>query len=339
MARIGVVIPVYKAEDCLDELYRRLVTSLEAITSDFELVFVEDCGGDKSWDGIKRLGARDPRVKGLQFSRNFGQHHGIAAGLDHCDGDWVVVMDCDLQDPPEAIPTLVGRALQGFDVVLARRLRRHESRMRQIQSMLFAWLFERLTGRNYDPRVGAFRLLSRRVVLANRRFREKTRLLGGAIDWLGFPTSTIDVEQAPRFAGESSYSLGKLLRLAIDGIIAYSDRPLRLSILSGMTIAAASLLFGLALIAYSLFGQKPVPGWTSVIVSIYFVGGLILANLGLIGAYIGKIFEETKDRPPYVIAATVGDFAASRYHFTETSADPHQLALVPSFEELRSVGG
>ena len=333
MAKIAVVIAVYKAEDCLDELYLRLVAALQPIAADFELIFVEDGGDDGSWDRIMALAGRDSRVKGLQFSRNFGQHCGIAAGLDHCDGDWVVVMDCDLQDPPEAIPLLLERAIQGFDVVLARRVYRTESWARQLVSVLFAALFERLTGRRYDPRVGAFRILSWRLVLAYRQFREKTRLLGGAIDWLGFPTSTVDVEQAPRLAGKSSYTFGKLVRLALDGIIAYSDRPLRLSIRLGVMISLVSLLLGIGLGLYAMFAA-PIPGWTSVIVSIYFLGGVIIANLGLLGAYVGKIFEETKDRPPYIIAAAIGDFATPRHQFTGPSNDRVKPAVVPVLQKL-----
>jgi polyisoprenyl-phosphate glycosyltransferase len=329
MSRLSVVVAVYRAEDCLEELYRRLVASLRSITEDFEVIFVEDCGGDGSWDRIIDLSRRDSRVKGLQFSRNFGQHYGIAAGIDHCEGDWVVVMDCDLQDPPEVIPLLLERALDGFDVVLARRVYRNETWLRQLMSVLFAELFERLTGRRYDYRVGAFRILSARVVAAYRQFNEKTRLLGGAIDWLGFPTSTIDIEQAERFSGKTGYSFGKLLRLALDGIIAYSDRPLRLSIRFGIVISLLSLVVGLSLVLYSVFGAKPVPGWTSVIVSIYFLGGLIVANLGLLGAYIGKIFEETKDRPPYIVAVAVGEFASPRHHYTGISQDPKKVVSPP----------
>jgi dolichol-phosphate mannosyltransferase len=330
MAKLAVVVPVFNAEACLDELYRRLIDSVSTVTDDFELIFIEDGGADNSWERIAMFARGDPRVKGLQFSRNFGQHYGIAAGLDHCDADWIVIMDCDLQDPPEAIPALLERALEGFDVVLARRLRRNEPWSRQFMSTLFARVFEGVTGRRYDPRVGAFRILSRRVVLAYRQFREKTRLLGGAIDWLGFPTSAIDVEQAPRFAGTSSYSFAKLLRLALDGIIAYSDRPLRLSIRLGIFTCALSLLLGLGLIVFSLVGNRPVPGWTTVIVSIYFIGGVIIINLGLIGAYIGKIFEETKDRPPYVIASVVGEFLSPRYQFTERSDDPREDTAAPA---------
>jgi len=321
MAHLAVVIPVYKGEDCLDELLRRLVGALSAITENFRIVLVEDNGGDGSWRMIEAYSQAEPRICGLHFSRNFGQHTAIAAGLDHCDSEWVVVMDCDLQDAPEEIERLYRKALEGFDVVLARRIRRNEGRGRQFLAVAFGWLFERLTGRNYDPRVGAFRILSRRVVLAYRQFHEQTRLLGGAIDWLGFPTSSIDVEQLPRFAGESTYRFGKLLRLALDGIIAYSDRPLRLSIKAGLAIAAMSLLLGVGLVFKALFGTKPVEGWTSVIVSIYFIGGLIIANLGLVGAYIGKIYEESKGRPPYVIADAVGTFLNRQYHFTKPSDD------------------
>ena len=316
MATISVVIPVYNAESCIGELYDRLVRSLELVTNDFELLFVEDCSPDQSWDRIRELAARDKRIKGLKFSRNFGQHHSIAAGLDHCDAEWVVIIDCDLQDPPEAIPQLLAKARDVYDVVLARRSEGAGNWLRQLMTRAFAGVFETLTGRHYDHRVGAFRLLSRRVVLAYRQFTEKTRLLGPAIDWLGFPTVHVDVARSPRYAGESAYSIAKLIGLAADGIMAYSDRPLRMCVKLGMIISVTSLLVGLALIIYTFVGGHPVPGWTSVIVSIYFLSGLIIAIVGMCGMYIAKIFEETKNRPHYIVQDRIGDFPARRYHFT-----------------------
>jgi len=175
---ISVVVPVYKAENCLDELYHRLVTALEPITSDFEIILVEDCGGDNSWQVIEQLATKDKRVRGIQFSRNFGQHYGITAGIDHCQGNWVVVMDCDLQDRPEEIPRLYAKALEGYDIVLARRIARQDPLLKRITSLLFYKLFSYLADIEYDGASGNFRIMSRKVVESFRRMSEQLRFFG-----------------------------------------------------------------------------------------------------------------------------------------------------------------
>lgn len=301
MPLISVIIPVYKAEDCLRELYRRLVPALEQVSTDFEVIMVEDCGGDRSWDIICELAAKDSRVKGLQFSRNFGQHYGITAGLDHCSGDWAVVMDCDLQDAPETIPELYAKAQEGFDVVLVRRVMRKDSMKKALSSQLFYRLFAWLADMDYDPAVGNFRIISRKVVEGCRSMRENLRFFGGMIDWLGFPTTKIDSEHSERHAGETSYTFARLLRLAGDTIIAYSDKPLRLSVRFGFAMAGLAFLAGLALLVYASIYKVPIMGWSSLIISLYFIGGIIIANLGIIGIYLGKSFDETKKRPLYVV--------------------------------------
>lgn len=301
MTHISVVIPVYKAEGCLHELYRRLKSSLEQITTDFECLLVEDCGGDRSWEMIEQLAREDPRIKGLQFSRNFGQHYGITAGLDYCCGKWVVIMDCDLQDAPEEIPRLYAKAQEGYDLVLARRTHRKDRAEKKLSSVLFYRLFNYLTGMDYDPAVGNFRIMSAKVVKNCRNMRENLRFLPGMVDWMGFPAAKIDVEHGSRFAGESTYTFRKLISLATDTIIAYSDKPLRMSIKLGFTIAALAFMIGIALFTYALLYNNPIMGWSSLIVSIYFLGGIIIANLGIIGIYLGKTFDETKKRPLYII--------------------------------------
>lgn len=302
MAHISVVIPVYKAEACLPELYRRLKAALETITMDFELVLVEDRGGDRSWQIISELAAQDSRVVGLQFSRNFGQHYGITAGLDVCDGDWVVVMDCDLQDLPEEIPQLYAKAQQGYDVVLARRGKRKDPLLKRLTSRAFYALFSYLAGIKYDAEVGNFRIISRKVVDTFRRMREKLRFFGGLVDWMGFPTASIDVQHAERYAGETTYTFAKLWRLAQETIVAYSDKPLRLSIRFGFTMSFFAFVYGLHIIYHALVHGSPVEGWSSLIASVYFLGGIIIAILGVMGIYLGKTFDETKKRPLYIIS-------------------------------------
>jgi glycosyltransferase involved in cell wall biosynthesis len=301
---ISVVIPVYKSEKTLTELYTLLRASLETISHDFEIVLVEDCGGDGSWSMIEALAKTDPRVRGIQFSRNFGQHYGITAGLDHCNGDWVVVMDCDLQDRPEEIPRLYTKALEGFDVVLAGRGVRNDPLIKRATSWMFYKVFSYLADINYDGDSGNFRIMSRKVVLNFRQMRERLRFFGGLIHWMGFKTTVIDVAHAPRLEGKSTYTFAKLWKLATETIIAYSDKPLRLAISLGFLMASFSFLYGSYILVRALLLSSAIQGWSSLIVSIYFIGGIIISILGIIGIYLGKTFDETKKRPLYIIDRT-----------------------------------
>lgn len=234
---LSVIIPVYQAENCLDELYVRLKATLQIISDDFEILMVEDCGGDNSWRVIQRLAEADPRVRGIQFSRNFGQHYGITAGLDNCRGDWVVVMDCDLQDRPEEILRLYEKAQEGYDVVLGLRGARRDPSLKRITSWLFYKIFSYLADIEYDGSSGNFRIMSRKVVIHFNQMREQLRFFGGLVQWMGFPTASIKVEHAERFEGKSSYTFGKLWKLAAETIIAYSDKPLRLAVRLGFIMA------------------------------------------------------------------------------------------------------
>lgn len=306
MSHISVVIPVYKAEECLRELYRRLKSSLEIITQNFEIILVEDCGGDDSWRIICELAKSDSRVKGLQFSRNFGQHYGITAGLDYCNADWVVVMDCDLQDRPEEIPRLYQKALEGSDVVLARRGKRKDTLFKRLSAWFFYKFYNYMSGMEYDSEVGNFRIISRRVVEHYRKMREQLRFFGGHVTWLGFPASSIEVQHDERFAGQSSYTFMKLLRLAGDTVIAYSDKPLRISVKLGFMISFLAFVYGTFVVTRALLDSAPVAGWSSMIASVYFLGGIVISILGVLGVYIGKVFDEVKKRPLYVVARTTG---------------------------------
>ena len=301
MPHISVVIPVYKAENCLHALYDRLVASLETITQDFEIILVEDCGGDRSWDIILELARSDPRVKGIQFSRNFGQHYGITAGLDYCDGNWVVVMDCDLQDRPEEIPRLYAKAQEGYDIVLAKRGKRKDPPLKQLSSWLFYKVFNYLTELKYDGEVGNFRIISRQVTQYFCLMRERLRFFGGLVDWMGFETAHVQISHDKRLEGKSTYTFAKLWKLATETIIDYSDKPLRLSIKLGFLISSLSFLYGIYIVIKVILYGSPVMGWSSLIVSLYFLGGIIIAILGIVGVYLGKTFDQTKQRPLYII--------------------------------------
>jgi glycosyltransferase involved in cell wall biosynthesis len=311
---ISVVIPVYKAETMLDELYRRLRAALETVSPHFEIVLVEDCGGDRSWEVIERLAAADPRVVGLQFSRNFGQHYGITAGMDQCRGDWVVVMDCDLQDQPEEIPRLYAKAQEGYDVVLALRGARQDPPLKRLTSWLFYRLFSYLADIRFDGDSGNFRIMSRQVVKNFNRMREQLRFFGGHVQWMGFPTTGIEVAHDERFDGQSTYTFAKLWKLAADTIIAYSDKPLRMAARLGLTMAAVAFGFGSFILGRALVHSSPIPGWASLIVSLYFIGGLIIGILGILGVYLGKTFDESKKRPLYIVRRATANAGALHEH-------------------------
>jgi len=298
---ISVVIPVYRGADCLDELYRRLRIALESITPSFEIVLVEDCGPDDSWAGIKRLATEDPRIRGLQFSRNFGQHYGISAGIHASRGDWLVVMDCDLQDRPEEIPHLYEKALEGYDVVLARRQFRQHGWLKRSTSRAFYATFRYLTDLPYDASVGNFRMISRQVADSFSEFREQLRFFGGIITWLGFRVASIDVQHDARFAGETTYSWRKLVNLAVQTVVAYSDKPLRIAIRLGFALAGIAVLAGGYIFIMALFRGYRVSGWASVMVSVYFLSGIIIGFMGVLGLYLGRVFDEVKRRPLYVV--------------------------------------
>jgi glycosyltransferase involved in cell wall biosynthesis len=323
MAHISIVIPVYKAEDCLQVLYDRLRASLEIINSDFEIILVEDCGGDRSWEIICELAKSDPRVKGIQFSRNFGQHYGITAGLDHCDGDWVVVMDCDLQDRPEEIPRLYEKAQEGYDVVLARRGKRKDPLLKRLKSSLFYKVFNYFTELEYDSEVGNFRIISRRVAENFRLMREQLRFFGGIVDWMGFTTASVNVSHEERFAGQSTYTFSKLWKLASETIIAYSDKPLRICIRLGFLLSTFAFAYGVVILLRALIYGSPVTGWNSLIISLYFLGGIIISILGILGIYLGKTFDETKKRPLYLVRNST--FRDYHHSFTNSIHTPTSI--------------
>jgi glycosyltransferase involved in cell wall biosynthesis len=303
---VSVVIPVYRAEDCLEELYARLTASLQTISQNYEILLIEDGGGDRSWAIIQALAARDHRVRGVQLSRNFGQHYAITAGLDRARGQWTVVMDCDLQDPPEGIPLLYRKAQEGFDIVLALRGERSDPAMKRAVAWIFYRAFSYLTDVPFDGRIRNFRIMSRKVVLAVRQLREQLRFFAALVGWSGFRTATIEVRHDARAHGRTTYTYAKLLKLGVDTIVAYSDKPLRLVIRFGFAVALLAMLAGVWYLGKVIFFGSPVLGWSTLIVSLYFLSGLILITLGLNGLYLGKVFNETKKRPLYLISETTG---------------------------------
>ena len=301
MMKISVVIPVYGCRACLEELHRRLVASLEAITPDYEIILVNDACPQNSWEVIKQIAMKDPHVKGLDLSRNFGQIRAITAGLHYAEGEWVVVMDCDLQDKPEEIAKLYRKAREGYDVVFARRAFRKDTFFKKLSSRFFYWIYGHFTAGDFDSSLCNFSI-SRRMVMDNyKRMGDQNRAFILFIKWMGFRQAVIEIDHAERASGRSSYTIRKQLRMALEIITTQSNKPLILSIKAGFTVSLLAFLYAVYLIVRYVFYHVSVAGWTSTIVSIYFVGGIILAQMGILGLYVGYVFDQSKGRPIFIV--------------------------------------
>lgn len=307
MTHISVVSPVYKAEDILPELVDRIMKSVKKITEDFEIILVEDGSPDKSWEKIERLAHKFLFVKGIKLSRNFGQHYAISAGLDHAIGDWVVVMDCDLQDQPEEIPKLYSEALKGYDIVFAKRQYRKDKILKKISSKLFSKILSYLTGAKFDESVANFGIYSRKLIDAVNSMRESIRIFPVMVWWVGLKSSQINVNHGKRKMGKSNYSFKMAMKLALDVILAYSDKPIMLLIKAGGLISILAFVYAIVILIIWLNGSIIVSGYTSLIISIWFLSGVIISTLGVIGLYVGKTFEGVKNRPIYIIEKKTND--------------------------------
>ena len=284
----------------MKHLYERLVAAVSECTSSFEIVFVDDRSPDDSWPTLLELAHHDTRVRLVRLSRNFGQHAAITAGLEHAHGAWIVVMDCDLQDPPEQIPILYHRALDGFDIVLARRIGSGNSFARRLASAAYFRVLNALLGTSFDAGFGNFSVISRKVRTEFLRVRDKDRHYLMILRWLGFRMTSIDLPRADRHAGTSAYSFGMLFRFAVDGLFFQTTTLLRWIVYAGFAISAlGTLLAGFFILNY--FAGNPYPGWTSLGVLLLLLSGFIIVSTGVTGLYVGKIFVQAKDRPLYVV--------------------------------------
>lgn len=274
---------------------------------DFEIILVDDYSPDRSWEKIEELSLIHPEIKGIKLSRNFGQHYAITAGLDQASGEWIVVMDCDLQDRPEEIPNLLQKAKEGFDVVLARRVNRNDAFLKRLFSKTFYLILSYLTGSKFDFSVANFGVYSQKTIREFSKMRENIRVFPIMINWMGFKTANVDVQHDARAEGKSSYTLRKLMNLALDIILAYSDKPIRITIKLGFFLSLFSFGFAVFTLTRYLSGSILVSGYTSIIIFISFFSGIIIMILGIIGLYVGKIFEGVKNRPLYIIDKTTDD--------------------------------
>ena len=303
---ISIVSPVYRAENTLEDLVKRIKLVVFGLFESVEIILVDDYSPDDSWLEIERLAAIHPEIKGVKLSRNFGQHYAITAGLDQADADWVIVMDCDLQDRPEEIPALYQKTLEGFDVVLARRVNRQDGFVKRLSSKIFYRTLAWLTGSKQDESIANFGIYHRKVIQEICGLRESIRYFPTMVKWVGFRQTTLDVTHAEREEGESNYNFKRLFNLALDIMLAYSDKPIRLTVKFGMLVAATGFVFALYTFYRYLHGDIIVAGYASLIISLWLLSGFLLITLGVVGLYVGKTFEGVKNRPIYIVEKRVG---------------------------------
>ncbi len=300
----SVVVPVYNEVESLPELYRRVRAVMDDLGEPWELVLVDDGSRDGSTDLIRQLRAQDPEhVRAVIFARNFGHQIAVTAGLDYARGQAVVVMDADLQDPPEVIPRLVEKWRQGYQVVYAvRQVREGETWFKRTTAALFYRLIRRITNVDIPLDTGDFRLMDRRVVEVLRRMRERHRFLRGMVAWVGFRQIGVPYKRAPRFAGETKYPLRKMLKFALDAITGFSYFPLQLATYMGF-VSAGLAIVAIPIVAVArMTGIQAFYGQASTLIAVLFLGGVQLISLGILGEYVGRIYDQIKGRPLYVVA-------------------------------------
>jgi len=301
---LSIISPVYRAENILAELIARIKAAMPVEV--FEIILVDDYSPDNSWPEIERLASIHPEIKGIKLSRNFGQHYAITAGLDAAKVEWIVVMDCDLQDRPEEIPNLLAKAQEGFDVVLARRVNRQDRFFKRMSSKLFYRTLAWLTGSKQDERIANFGVYHRKVIQEIIGMRESIRYFPTMVKWVGFRQTSLDVIHAERGDGASNYNFKKLFNLGLDIMLAYSDKPIRLTVKLGLIVAFTGFVFAIYTLYKYLHGDIIVAGYASLIVSLWMLTGFLLVTLGMVGLYVGKTFEGVKQRPIYIVEKRVG---------------------------------
>lgn len=300
---LSIVIPVYGAEEIVDELIEQLIQVIESITTEYEIILIDDCGPDNSWERIKLNCNLNSRIKGIKLSRNFGQHYAITAGIENAKGDYIVVMDCDLQDDPKYIPEMYRKIRTGYEIVFTFKTNRKHSFIKNITAVLYNFVFNYLSENKIiqsNKNVGAYSMISRKVADAFNTYNDYHRHYLLVLRWLGFKSFYLPIVHKERFSGKSSYTFSKLLKHAIDGITSQSDKLLKVFVNLGLVVSSLSFLSILVIIIlYFLNGF--MSGWASLIVVLLFSSGIIITGIGVLGIYLGKTFEQTKNRPKYII--------------------------------------
>jgi polyisoprenyl-phosphate glycosyltransferase len=298
---LSVVVPCFNEEKNIEVLYNELAPVLSALTEDYEIIFVDDGSRDDTFKIIRRISENDHNVEGISLSRNFGHQVAIMAGLQHCKGDIVVMMDADMQHPPEVITQLIEEYQKGFDIVNTRRIDAKDAGMfKKASSRFFYRLINFLSDVKIEPAAADFRLMTRKAVDAFLQLEEKDRFTRGLISWMGFKQSVVEYHASSRYAGKSKYTLSKMLRFGMDGITSFSSKPLRISFYAGLVIFFLGIVYAIYAIIENING-KTIQGWTSLLVTVLIIGGFQLLSLGIIGEYIARIFNQTKARPLYFI--------------------------------------
>lgn len=298
---LSVVVPLYNEQENIADLRRRLKKTMESLARPYEIIFVNDGSQDGTLETLKAIRAEDPRVKILDLARNFGHQAAVTAGLDHASGKAVVVMDADLQDPPEVIPEFVERWQQGYDVVYAIRRKRKENLPKRLAYALFYRLLRAASGTDLALDAGDFSLMDRRVVAVLRQMPEKNRFVRGLRTWVGFSQVGVEYERARRHGGEAKYTLSSLVGLATSGFVSFSKLPLRIATISGIFASIVAFLAGLVIVALRLTLKVEPQGWTSLMVMVLFLGGIQLITVGIVGEYVGHVLDEVRQRPVYVV--------------------------------------
>ena len=298
---ISIVSPVYRAEKILPILVSEINLVMERIGEDYEIILVDDRSPDNSWEVMKVLSSQNPKIKSIRLSRNFGQHSAIFAGLTKTKGDWVVVMDCDMQDQPKEIAKLYKKALEGYDIVLGQRENRKDKFLKKLTSRLFYKVFNYLSGANFDNNVANFGIYHQKTIKSILDMGDYVKFFSLFINWIGFKSVSIPIEHGEREEGKSTYSVGKLFKQAFNVIISFSDKPLRLFINFGLSISVLSFIVGIYYLYLALTGKIAQPGFSSLILSIWFLSGIIISCIGIVGVYLGKTFDQTKGRPTFII--------------------------------------
>lgn len=300
--KFSIVVPVYNEEHVIGEMYGRLHAVMEGLGQPYEIIFVNDGSSDRTFPILSELCERDVNVRIIDFAKNFGHQTAITAGMDYAEGEAIVVIDADLQDPPEVIPLMVERWNEGYDVVYGKREeRRGETLFKKLSASLFYRLMRRLTDVDIPVDTGDFRLIDRKVCNALKSVKERNRYIRGIISWLGFRQIGVDFRREKRFAGETKYPLRKMLTFAFDAITSFSFKPLKISSYLGFAMSLASFLYLMFVLYLKLFTGRTVAGWASSMVVNLFFNGVVLMMLGIAGEYIGRIYDETKGRPLYVV--------------------------------------
>lgn len=304
---ISVIVPCYNEQEVLPELKRRLVETLEKLGVPFEIVLVDDGSKDRTWPMLREMQRSDPRFKIVRFSRNFGHQLAVTCGLDQSNGEVVVIMDADLQDPPELIGEMIAKWREGYDVVYGKRTRRlKESAAKRFFAFAFYRLISRITKISIPEDTGDFRLMDRRAVEALQSLKERHRFVRGMVSWIGFHQTPVYYQRPERFAGETKYPFKKSFKLAVDAITSFSYAPLRLASYLGLSLSIFAFLYILVVIGLKIAGIN-FPGYTSLMASILLLGGVQLIVLGLIGEYVGRIFEQGQMRPLYLVEEVRGE--------------------------------